>query len=655
MDVREYQYRQSSLGTGEAEVAVATPGKRTLQPDPLRLAHGAHASSAAPAQQTSAGPTSNEAQTKSASNKSGDEDKANASAIVTGFRAAQHELEKGSPDGALKHLLYVGNVAPEYKTKVDFEDVSAAADSFDRSLRAAMNKSPAKFRQLVDMNRWIRSDVGLTIANGPHVAVSGSDASHAKAAIGPALGTLAIRTRHSIKWLDELESDDQAGRLRTVERVAGDIELTSEYVQGLLEQMPEEERRSLASAANEATHAVGKVLRWVRSRPAHQQLEAKLLRGVSSFDAVLHAMGSEPLGEQDAVALTENQQARGDEEKDKFSVEMERTITTIKNLASDLKQKIGLFAEIAGLDDQTQPDFKTSLMNAIIDATLSTIVGQFAAALATPAAVDLPIAAKTIGLPSPSKAPGNAGGIATVFSIGLGSLKTAVAAKLAAPPSAKVDQRKLALYYFCDGLKAAEDARADAYADNLRGLEAGSAITASQLHDIEQQIAAQRRAFVEHEIEIVTKAWTKYLAQSRLGARTVGHDKVTNMDHYFGEEKPGGRVFGTSKAGGDGIVSITMHVENGRPILDPSATKVIGINSVLQSHLLDAANHELDRIDLPKEVHVHAGFAHATLALDEKNHIRDVRNWDEVQRYVGGATAASFWRTWGRNLKVSQP
>jgi hypothetical protein len=80
---------------------------------------------------------------------------------------------------------------------------------------------------------------------------------------------------------------------------------------------------------------------------------------------------------------------------------------------------------------------------------------------------------------------------------------------------------------------------------------------------------------------------------------------------------------------------------------------VIGLNSELQAHLLTAANHEFDRVELPKEVHVKARFAHGVIALDDKNKVCDVQNWDEVSRYLGGVSAASFWRTWGRNLRVS--
>ncbi len=584
------------------------------------------------------------------------DDHAMAQAIITGYRAAQHALDKfGTPDAVRPHLLHVGNVSPEYRGKADHRTVVAAADAFDLALRARMQSSPGKFQELDETNKRIRIDLRLKDASGPVQDLSGgSDASYAKEAIAPAFDALAVHTRGALRALDELDGDHQAGRMRIIEVVAGDIDFTCDYVRGLVSQVAREQRRGFAGSADGAANAILKVKHWVREQPGSAHLMAKLLRGVETFDEVAVEIGAPKIGDRDEVPLTESQQSHADEEKAAFEKAMGELTHEIDAVAELNRDKIASFRETAMLDDQPQPDFESRLLRAIVDTMLSTVIGQFAKVLATPGSpVHLPVAAKTVGLPQPPAQ--SAGfGLDSVFSIGLGSVKTAVMAAIAAPPSQGVDPRKLAAIHFTDALLAAEVARAQAYKDKLGALKNDRAITASQLRDLKSIMRTHASALAEHQRQEITKAWATYLAQSHLGTKHSGGKKVANMHDYFGKHTPSGRVFGTSKAGGDGIVSVVMHIENGaaKPTVDPSATKVIGLNSVLQSDILDAANHELAHVELPKEVHVYSEFAHATIALDERNHVCDVINWDQMLRHVGGLSAFRFWQLWGKNLKV---
>jgi hypothetical protein len=586
------------------------------------------------------------------------DDKTRARAIITGYQAAQHELDKtGSPGGTLDHLAHVANVTPEYTRESDFQRVHAAADSFAHALSARSKRSPEKYQRLVELNDQIRSMLGLTKpSKGGANLAGGSDAKYASAAIGPALGSLALRTRDSLSFLEQLGSDSQGQRAGAIERIASDIDFTSEYVLSLLDELPGEARRGLAKEAAGAAHSVGRLLRWVRTRPAHEQLEASLLRGVSVFDRALTSMGTEPIANRDEVPLTEGQRHASEEEHAEFEQAFDAAKAAINSLHEGQHSTIELLRGIGVLDDAAKPpDFVPSLMNAIIDGLLNNSVAQFAKILGSAAAVSLPKAGQTIGLPAPPAGPGPTA--ENIWSIGLGSLKTAAKSELAAPPSAGgVDGTKLALHYFCNALKTAETVRLDAYVGKLDDLKKRSAMTAAQLRDIERSAKTKAAHLAEGYLQQITTAWAQYLAQSRLGTMGTGADNVSKMDDYFGEERPGGnRALGTSDAGGGGALKLVMRIERGaaKPILDPSATQIIGLNSVLKEQVLAGANHELDKVKLPKEVHVEVEFARATIALDEKNRIRDVINWHEVLRHVGGLSAYRFWKLWGKGLKVT--
>jgi hypothetical protein len=587
----------------------------------------------------------------------GGDDHATAQAIISGYHAAQHALESsGSPDAARPHLLHVLNASTGYG-KADFEAVSAAADSFDLTLRS---RSHGKPHELDDLNKSARQGLGLGPTHNPRQNMSGGNAaSYAKAAIGPALDTLAARTRASLGWLEELESSDQSRRIRTIELIAGDIDFTSEYVKGLLAQIAPEERHSFADATSHAAQAILKIMHWVRERPTHARLSAKLRPGVAKFDEMSAEVGGEKIGDRNEEPLSENQMSHAREEQADFKSALGEAVAAIQFVAKQHKANIKMFGQIAMLDDLPQPDFKAALMTAIIDTALSMLIGHFAKVLfaanvapAVTGSVGLPAAAGAVSLPAPAAKGHDV--LSNIFVIGLGSVKSAVKSEMGKPPGGEVDPLKLGATYFCRALTVAEDARERAYEDNLRKLEANGTVTATELRDITHSMNQQAQGLGDEYLRAITNAWATYLAQSHLGTKHSAGKRVADMDHYFGEKSAGGRVFGTSKAGGTGVLHVLMTIDEGgaRPHVDRSATKVIGFNSEQKGHVLESADYELDRVDLPKEVHVHAGFARATIALDEHNNVRDVLNWEQMQRHVGDVTAYRFWQLWGKNVKV---
>ena len=603
------------------------------------------------------------------------DDRAKAQAIITGYRAAQHEVDtKASRDDVYMHLDYVRYQALNNGTgQADSEQVKAAADSFAHALRAA---SP-RYEDLVEVNQQIRTALGLTAPSKARTNLAGgSDASYGRAAIGPALDTFAGRTNTALKWIELTKSDDDGLRTSSIEVIAGDAQITSEYVLGLLEQLQPDERSRVATKASNAARSIGRVLRLVRTWPSHRSLEVSLLRGVDAFDHALMKMGAEPIADRDEVPLTEGQRHATETEQAGFDHAYEATKGAIRALIAKQHSKIDLLKGIAGLEDLPEPPtFMESLMKAALDALLSYSIGEFAKILGTrmlpaaetvslppaaktvsvsPAAktVSLPPAAQTVSLPPAAKVP--AGG-ENVFSIGGGALKTAVAAKLGEPPPSGVDKTKLALQYFCAALHDAETTRGTAYITKLGAQQKQSVLSVARLQEIESVVNSEADNLLDGYYQRITTSWAQYLAHSRLGATRIQGRKVSKMKDYFGKQQPGGRMFGTSQAGGGGVLSVVLRLEAGaaKPTLDPSATKIIGLNSALKSQVLAAASYELDKVELPKEIRVEAEFARATIALDEQNRVRDVINWHELSRHVGGITAYRFWQLFGKGLTVS--
>jgi hypothetical protein len=349
------------------------------------------------------------------------------------------------------------------------------------------------------------------------------------------------------------------------------------------------------------------------------------------------------------------------EEKAHFKKAMQDVEIAIDSVREKHKANITMLGHIAMMDDIPQPDFKAALLEAVIDTALSAMIGHFAKVMfaAKPAAaagssIGLPASAGAVSLPAPAAKGHDV--ISNVFTIGTGSLKTAVKGQMGKPPGGGVDPQKLAAAYFCRALSVAEDTRADAYKENLNSLDQNGTITATQLRDMAHLMRQKAPGLADEYYQQITNTWATYLAQSHLGTKQSGGKTVANMNNYFGEKAPGGRVFGTNKnkAGSGGVLHVLMTVDEAtsKPHVDRSATRVEGFNSALKGTVLESADHELDRVELPKEVHVHAGFARATIALDEHNHFRDVINWEEIQRYVGGVSAYRFWQVWGKNVKV---
>ena len=149
-----------------------------------------------------------------------------------------------------------------------------------------------------------------------------------------------------------------------------------------------------------------------------------------------------------------------------------------------------------------------------------------------------------------------------------------------------------------------------------------------------------------------TDDWTKYVVRSRLGGRPRD-GAVSDMENYFGERLPGGgRAFGTSRAHGAGVLSITMVVNppGTKPKLDHNATAVLAMNSEMKQAILKGADFRFDRVLLPKEVNVRTDYGRAVIALNERNEIQDVQDWHEVQRKVGLDSGHQFWKLWGKGM-----
>jgi hypothetical protein len=647
--------RQSQRTAASATPAAAvTPGKSTNVPvyvDGIARAAAATAASLF----TGKTPWASESQAQnpdaSAAQQSSEgtqEDRVRARAITTGFAAAQHAVDVGAHvASATRHLEHVRNVAVDYQRTHDYDLVTHAADAFDDAIRRAENKLAKLPTSLLELNASTRRALRLHSASArSSVPAFGSELQYAKSAIGPALDVLTMDANETFAFVETQEHG--APRTSAVQRIGAEIANSATYVSSLLERLPKAERVVFRPSTELAAVAIGKLLRWSRTRTPHANLERSLLPGVGAFDEVLHLTGAPSIESRTATLLSEAAVHAGEQESAGVSHAAETLRAVLHGIGRRQTTAITAFYDLAKLEDTVQPDFKAELLKALVAAVIGNVTTAITQALSHPSRPRLPMAAKTIGLPSAH--PGQRDSVAKILNVGLTSLQQAINATTA--PS-NVDPKQRALVFFRAAMQNGADKKLELYSANIQTLAAASEVSADELTDLSARFRATTELVFHEYLTRASIAWASYLSRSRLGEERAGSEKVSTMEQYFGKPVAGGREFGTSKSGGDGVLSVHLRLNgaNGKPEIDHSLTKIVGLNGELKATILQAAEHRLGKVSLPKEVHVDVRFAHATIALDEQNRIRDVSNWGDVERYVG-VSAYSFWKQWVRDLEV---
>lgn len=275
----EYAHNERARGAAVEDQPETVPGKRTLVDN--GIAHNAAEPSGITSREASAIPWGREIAARQAAraaklDAAKDDQRVIAQAIISGYAVAQRELESsGSIERVRQSLSFLSESAFDYYGGEEFEAVWGAADSFEQALRERMRTAPGRFASLEQLNKQIRGLLGLTGASKPKQSVGAGISTQARDAIVPALDTLALFLRDKLRELDA-EVPDIGARVPRLEDVALRIGTTSTYVLGLLDHLSIDERRALAPKADAVAYAAGKLLRWVRVRPAYARLEAVL-------------------------------------------------------------------------------------------------------------------------------------------------------------------------------------------------------------------------------------------------------------------------------------------------------------------------------------------------------------------------------------------
>jgi hypothetical protein len=488
-------------------------------------------------------------------------------------------------------------------------------------------------------------------------------------AITPVLHGVSDYMGRALDALD-VEHDTPENREAIVGDATSQLLDASKIVGALLDGERADKRSQYRPAVEQAAIHVNALLRFVRTRTPHKALEQQLMIGVTAFDQVIDRVGTQSIESRPAAVLSERASHTSELEAAGTTKAKEALNGVLYQLEQQQERAITDFLHIAQLKDHEPPPIFEEFLNAMVLA----LTVEFSEALLA-LALSKSVAEQSARFVEEL---GHAGGanlshaaekathaeesrelLVKLFSspveAGLEANKDATHEREGKDPEegeVKVDRKALALVRFTSRLESSVNNRYLGHVSTVEDLVSSGAAGEADLDQMAAALSSTVSASYDQVFVRTTKAWATYLAHSRLGTRFAGNTKVSDMRNYFGTPEGEKRQFGTDHSGADGVLSIVFDVdEHGARHLVDSQTQVIGLNSVLKNTILNDADHQLARVALPKEVHVRARFAHATIALDETNRIRDVRGWQEVERIIG-ETAFQFWSRAGKDLRV---
>lgn len=590
-----------------------------------------------------------------------EDEQVEARAIVEGFQAAQHQLDEtvdvvdmpAQATVARRYLALVAEAAQRYGATAGKMEVRQAADSFDQALQRFLARSkPSSYEleKLVDTSLRLRRQLGVPITS-PRAAYRperGTDKSHIKSTLPTVLQLITVRCQDGINWLQTYPDDD---RNKVVTNLATDLDDSIDHVKWLSSQLAFGERKAFEHDLGVAADRMMILLEWIRTRTAHHVMETRFLKSIRNFDRVLLDSGV-PLVEKRPAPLTGEAIESGRKEHVGLTAAKEDYDRVLRRVEIRQQAAIGHFQALAALKDEEQPSFVVELFKAAFIAA----VGHFGGHVISLLKVDstMPLAAKTIAVPSVH----DWGAIVDkVADVGTDTIQGLVAQ--AVSDSARTDPMERARAAFVAGMQIHAGDRMVAYRKNIEQLIAKSQITADQINKLRARFESTIEDAYTSFYQETARAWASYNAQSRIGASYrggTGGRKVSAMKDYFG--KPRGEHStdreGATKEGTVGVLSITLW-HDGAPKPKLESCKVNGMNSSMKSAILDGADHEFDKIWLPKEVHVRTvRGGHAVIAFDERNVIRDVLNWTGyVSQDVGVDTALRYWDLWKTSIQLT--
>ena len=280
------------------------------------------------------------------------------------------------------------------------------------------------------------------------------------------------------------------------------------------------------------------------------------------------------------------------------------------------------------------------------------IAGAVAAARQVPVPrVKLPQAADAVALKIPEVIP------AEHLVQRIVDVSTDIIQAVASAAETKTNKLARARAFFVSGMEIDVVERVNQYKKNASDMVLNSEITPEQLSVMRFLFQTIQSNVHDAYVLQMAAAWASYVAQSRLGTTYRGQRKrhVSNVKDYFGKKNATGRVLGTSKEHTAGVLRVEMKVQPAgtKPRLQRHRTQIVGMNSELLHAVLEGAQHRLNNVWLPKEIHVFTDFGHAIIVLNERNEVGDVVDWPEVQRKVGLESGQRFWQVWGKDVALS--
>ena len=592
-----------------------------------------------------------------------------AAAIVASLGAASFALgepsnareTEGHAHAAQGHLNLAVNAARHYGGTIDEAAVRQQADAFDqtmaRFLLAAKDSSPV-VEALIDTNLSMRKLFAFPVTSTRSSARKehGTTASHVAAALPPALHLIYVRNRDA---LTELASCPQGEREQVIASLVQDLRGNVEYAGDLLRTFPYEQRKAFEADLDVVAKSALEVLRWIRTRTSHAGMEKLYKPQVDALDRVLMSGGMRMVESRPAEALNEGATQSGEKEQSQFTSAQTTLMSKIKQVNSDQVAAITEFASLAVLQDAEPPEFVEELFMAVLAATIGQVAGGFVSLIASGFTKAMSSSVQhAVGHGAEAAAHGAAGaahgGLAhKVTEIAIDAA-TILSDKALGESASRSSGAVLAAFVASMTTEAA--ARVAGLEDNITGLVAASSITADEMAAMSQALAASTKGIATAYKRAMVASWAQYNMRAGLAARTLlGHKgHKTPLKDYFGTRIPSGREFGTSKENTTGVFSITMRIEHpgAAPVVDDGASRVNGMNEQMAEQMMEAGAHRLNRIPVPKEVHVKTESAAAKLLVDEHNELRDSADWDLVSQTVGIDSAFMFWKIYGKDVRV---
>lgn len=487
-----------------------------------------------------------------------------------------------------------------------------------------------------------------------YVKELGTDASYHTPLVHHTLQRIATTAEQG---LGTLSAKSIPERDATVDEIASHLEAYAVYVDALVEGTPAGKRGAFRADAVNASAHFERLRWWIQQRPANRRMLQRLHTAKTSFNATLTRLDL-PLLQKSTAGSDHDELTAIKTEEGAVQSSMARFVAALDSVEAREREGVNTVEKLASLENNPRPP---SFIESLIVSTFVAVVGNLGAQIlgtlagkaasvmsGIPDAIKgLPPAADMIQIAAPVRDLSLLGDIAsdTIQPIVSGALGD----------SSKETSQARARVFFMSGLRLTASDRIAKLKVRMRDRIKANDIAAHELDALSSILEDTQALLHEHYFRNALHAWTTYVAQASLGSKGRGKAAVANMDHYFGGHRGPYRDPLTAKNGRDGVLHVHLHVDpdGTRPRVAHDKTEIVGMNDDLAKEVAKAAGHRLSKVPLPKEVHVHTRSGIAVIAIDERDQVRDSRDWGgAIARETGILQAERFWRVWGEGVAI---